>query len=289
MLAPLASMVAVYLLLALSFLIVLRMGELSFGQQAYFGIGAYGAAVLTVMAQWDLLPALIAAALTAGGAALLVGLVALRMSGFQFSVFTLVIGELVRTAFGRWSWQVRVDGHWVGPEGTMGFAGIDHFARHDVGVNAQAAITVGVATAVVVAVAWLAQGRRGRLLAAVACDRTLADARGIPSDRLRLQAHTLAGVVAGFGGALFAPIVTFIDPDHFGIMVGVHALAYTLVGGIGHVAGALAGTLLDVGLLEAMRALGRWRMVGFGLLIIVMLILMPRGIFATRRPTRVQL
>lgn len=286
---PMLSMVCVYMLLALSFFVVLRMGEISFGQQAFFGIGAYISAVLTTVFQWEITSALVVAGATAAGAAWMIGVVALRMSGFQFSLYTLVIAELVRGAMGRWTWRVPVDGMLAGPEGTMGFAGIDYFSRHGIGPMGQTTTVVAGSLSTLAALWWVFAGRHGRLLAAVAADRELADARGIPSDRLRRQAFALSGAVAGIGGALFAPVVTYIDPTNFGLMTGIHALAYTLIGGVGHVFGALAGTVLDVFFLEALRGIGRYRMVGFGSLIVIALIVLPRGVFAHRKPTRVVL
>lgn len=284
--ASLAAMVAVYSTLALSFLIVMRMGEISFGQQAYFGIGAYVGAALTTMFHWDFAAATVVAAACSIALAGCAGLVILRMTGYEFSLYSLVLAEFVREVLGRVVWQVEVDGAFVGPEGTMGFAAIDSFARSSLTALQQVLIVVAVAAAALAAVQRLGASRHGRLLAAAAADRELAEARGVPVQRLRAGAYMLAAGVSGLGGSLFAHYVTFIDPANFGLMTGVHALAYTLIGGIAQPVGALFGTALDVVLLESMRIVGSYRMVAFGLLIVAVVALLPRGIFAMRRHTR---
>lgn len=280
-----AAMVAIYTMLALSFLIVMRMGEISFGQQAYFGIGAYVSAILTTMFQWSFAASAVASIFATVAVASALGAVALRMSGFEFSLYSLISAEFVREVLGRLTWQVEVAGRMVGPEGTMGFAAIASFNQAGLTEVIQALLVVSIAIATVIGVQRISASRHGRMLATVASDRELAQARGISTDRLRMQAYLLASSVAGLGGCMFAHYVTFIDPANFGLMTGVHALAYTLIGGVGSALGALAGTTLDVVFLESFRVVGSYRMVAFGALIVVALALMPRGIFAKRKPT----
>ena len=126
---------------------------------------------------------------------------------------------------------------------------------------------------------WTGPGRR---LAAVAGDATLAASVAIDPVRTRLQAFAMAGAVAGLGGGLFAHQATYIEASNFSLMVGVHAVAYTLLGGLASVLGPVAGTAFDVVFLEGLRVVGAYRMVAFGSLIVVMLILRPGGLIGTR-------
>ena len=140
----------------------------------------------------------------------------------------------------------------------------------------------GTAVACLVAVwiyGWTGPGRR---LAAVASDATLAASVAIDPVRTRLQAFAMAGAVAGLGGGLFAHQATYIEASNFSLMVGVHAVAYTLVGGLASVLGPVAGTAFDVVFLEGLRVVGAYRMVAFVCLIVVMLILRPGGLIGTR-------
>jgi branched-chain amino acid transport system permease protein len=91
-----------------------------------------------------------------------------------------------------------------------------------------------------------------------------------------------ACALAALGGALFAHHNTYIEPRNFDIMLGVHSLAYALIGGLGTALGPLLGVLLDIGLLEASRALQEYRMIVFGGLVALLLIWRPRGLLDER-------
>lgn len=288
-LTPVIALVAIYSMLAASFFLVVRMGEISFGQQAWFGIGAYAASILTTVAGWHLAPAVAVAALSSAAVAAAVGAIALRLTGFQFSVFTLIVAEFVRQLAGEATWRVPAGDRLVGPEGAMGFAGIDWFARNGWGPLAQAGLLALIAAITFAGLHRMARGKYGRLLAAVSADRELAEARGLPARGTRHATYVAAAAIASVSGALFAHYVTFIDPDNFGIMAGVHALAYSLIGGTAHVLGPLLGTLIDVTLLESLRIAGSYRMVAFGTLLVLCLVLLPKGILSRRAATRTSL
>lgn len=277
------AMVAIYALLALSFMLVLRVGEVSFGQQAFFAFGAYSSSVATSMLGIAFPPAVVLAALIGAGGAWLVGLVALRLRGIGFSLFMLVFAECVREAASQWTWQMRLPRGMVGPEGAMGFSAIDAFARAGWPTGWQATIVCTITAGVFLVVNRALTGIWGVRVAAVSADWELAEARGVDAEVVRRSVFTVAGCVAAISGSLFAHYVTFIDPSNFGLMTGVHALAYTLIGGTGHVLGALAGTAFDVWLLEWTRIAGPLRMVVFGMIIVIALIVMPRGFFSRRR------
>lgn len=281
-----APLYAVSLLLSASCFLVLRCGELSFGQQAYFGCGAYTCGILTAMFDWTLVPALATSAAIGGVVAGLSGLAALRMSGFQFSLFTLVFGEFVREALARLQWRQAAASGEAGPEGPLGFSGIEHFRDHQYSVADQALLTLGIALAVMLAIHALDRSRWGRIVDAVAADRVMAESVGVPAARVRLATFVAAGGIAALGGALFALTATYIDAANFGLMMGVHALAYTLLGGLASVAGPVIGTAVDILLLEGLRIFGSYRMVAFGTLIVLALILRPQGLLGGRRPPR---
>lgn len=274
---------SISLILALSCYLVLKSGEISFGQQAFFGAGAYAGGILTTMFGWQLVPALILSAVAGAVSAATIGGSLCRVSGFRFTLMTLVLGEFAKEVFVKIEWRSVTDGRAVGPEGPLGFSGIDYFYNHGIQHGMQAAIASGFAILCVVGV-WL-YGRTdpGRRLIAVAGDPVLAASVAINPIRTRLLAFTIAGAVAGLGGGLFAHQATYIEASNFSLMVGVHAVAYTLLGGLASVLGPVAGTTLDIVFLEGLRVVGAYRMVAFGSLIVLMLILWPRGLIGTRR------
>lgn len=264
-------------LLALSCYLVLRAGQISFGQQAFFGIGAYAGGWASAMLDWPLFAALGVGTVVAAAMATLAGLSLCRSSGFRFTLMTLVLGEFVRELLGRLHLVRLVDGRTVGMEGVLGFGGIERYAQQGITVAGQAAIALLAAALALGAVLLLERGPIGRRIRAAACDPGLAAYVGIDPVRARLFAFVAAGAVAGLGGALFAHQATYIEPANFSLMSGVHAVAYALLGGVGSALGPIVGTVVDVGLLEALRVTGPYRMVSFGLLIVLMLVLFPRG------------
>jgi len=102
--------------------------------------------------------------------------------------------------------------------------------------------------------------------------------QGLHVLRWKVGAAAAAGGIAGLGGGLYAHLTTYIEPAQFSVMIGVHAVAYGLIGGLGTALGPLLGVIIDIGLLESLRALSAYRMIVFGGLVALILILRPRGI-----------
>ncbi len=275
----LATDMATMSLLALSAFVLLVAGRISFGQQAYFGLGAYASALASTAAHWPLAPSLAAGCVAGAGAAFLLGLPTLRLSGLQYAVSTLAFAEMLRIALQGWVWQWAADdGSLVGPNGLDGFRDIRWLLENDVSPAAFLALAVGALVAVLAAAAWLWRRRSGLALRMVGHDDTLAAAQGIAVMRVRLAAATVAGALAALGGGLYAHRTTYIEPAIFDPMLGVHAVGYALIGGLGTVAGPLLGVLFDLGLLEATRVFAGWRMVVFGGLVALFLRWRPRGL-----------
>ena len=102
--------------------------------------------------------------------------------------------------------------------------------------------------------------------------------QGISVARHKVLAAGIAGALAGIGGGLYAHLTTYVEPRIFDVMLGVHSLAYGLIGGLGTALGPLLGVLIDIGLLESIRALAGYRMIIFGGLVALLLIVRPRGL-----------
>jgi branched-chain amino acid transport system permease protein len=109
-------------------------------------------------------------------------------------------------------------------------------------------------------------------------DETLAGLQGISVARYKILAAGAAGALAGIGGGLYAHLTTYVEPRIFDVMLGVHSLAYGLIGGLGTALGPLLGVLIDIGLLESIRVLAGYRMIIFGGLVALLLIVRPRGL-----------
>lgn len=263
---------------ALSAYILLLSGQISFGQQAYFGIGAYAAGIATVMWQLPLSVALVLGCVTASVAAGLVGLATLRLSGIYFAMATLAFAEIMRIAAELFVYRREIGGIESGPDGIDGFRDIRYFFANDISPLQSCLVVYALLAAVLVALFIVERTRGGRMLRQVGEDPLLAEVHGVDVMRVRMVAALTAGAVAGLGGGLYAHLLTYVEPKSFDIMLGVHALAYGLIGGLGTAVGPLLGVLIDIGLLESTRLFRGYRMIVFGGLVAALLIVRPRGL-----------
>jgi branched-chain amino acid transport system permease protein len=268
--------------IAASAYLLLIAGELSFGQQAFFGVGAYSAGIATAMFGLPLPLGAAIAMLLGGLAAALVGLPALRLRGLYFAMATLAAAEMLRILFELFHWQVEVGGERIGPDGTQGFRGIRWVFERGVEPLGFLLLVWGTLAAVLAAIHFFERSRLGASIRALGEDPELAGALGIDVLRLKLGVVAVAGALAALGGALFAHHNTYIEPRNFDIMLGVHSLAYALIGGLGTVFGPLLGVALDLGLLEGTRVFHGYRMIVFGGLVALLLVWRPRGLLDER-------
>jgi len=155
------SNIGVISFVALSAYLLLLTGEISFGQQAFFAIGAYAAGIATALWGWPLGAALAWGALAGGTAAVLVGLPTLRLHGLYFAVATLAFAETVRLLFEQFRYQVTIDGELVGPNGTDGFRGIRYIFENDVGPLQFLALIYGLLALVLAGFMLLERSRLG--------------------------------------------------------------------------------------------------------------------------------
>lgn len=273
-----ASNIGMFAFLALSAYLLLLTGEISFGQQAFFAIGAYAAGIATALWGWPLGLGLGFGVAVAAAAAALVGGATLRLRGLYFAIATLAFAEMVRIVAELFHYRIEIDGEVVGPNGAEGFGDIRYVFEHDIGAEAYLALIWGLLAAVLVGFLWLERSRAGRILRMVGEDPLLAELQGVAVTRWKLAAATAAGALAGLGGGLYAHLVTYIEPRAFDVMLGVHSLAYGLIGGLGTAFGPLIGVLIDIGLLESVRVFAGYRMIVFGGLVAILLVLRPRGL-----------
>lgn len=275
----LAIQAVVLCLLALSAWLVLRVGRISLGQQAYFGLGGYAAAWLTTVAQWSLAPALLAGTALGALAALALSAPLLRLSGLRFAVATLAVGELVRLGLSAWRQRVPGrDGLPVGPDGIDGFRDIRWLFENQVGQTEYLVLASLLLTLSVLGLMLLAHTRLGLAWQAIGHDELLAASQGLPVQGLRLLALSAAGAIAALAGGLYAHQLTYLEPALFDPMLGVHAVGYAMLGGLATPLGPLLGAAFDLGLLEATRWFEGWRMVLFGTLVALFLRWRPRGL-----------
>jgi branched-chain amino acid transport system permease protein len=275
----LIQIIGVHTLLGLSAYCVLLTGQVSLAQASFFAIGAYVAGMLTVLAQWPLIPALLAAAIVAGAVACAVGFPALRVKGLMLVVATAAFGEAVRLFFFNFNYQLERGEVRIGPHGGEGFRQIRYFPEHgwstlDVMLFIWAAV-IGV----MLALWWMDRSRAGAVLRAVGEDELAAQSSGINITAVKVSAMTVGGVIAGLGGGLFAHYTTHIEHIQFGVVLATFAIAYPILGGLSNVFGTLIAVIFIQGfLIEGLRFMGDWRNLLFGGLIVLAMNVRPRGL-----------
>jgi len=274
--------IGLFSFLALSAYLLLIAGEMSFGQQAFFGVGAYTGAMFTAIYGMPLPLAALAAMASGAVVAVLVGLPTLRLRGLYFAMATLAAAEMARILFEMLHFQREINGELVGPDGTQGFRGIRWVFERGVEPLEYMALIYALLVAVLALFLWVERSRLGTTLRSVGADPELAASLGIDVTRLKLGVAAAAGALAALGGVLYAHHNTYIEPRNFDIMLGVHSLAYALIGGLGTAFGPLLGVLIDLGLLEGTRFFHAYRMIVFGGLVAVLLVFRPRGLLDER-------
>ncbi len=261
-------------------------GLTSFGQAAFVGLGAYTTAVVTTAAApaagWLHSPwvSLLAALALAAAVALVLGAVALRLSGHYLPLGTIAWGMALYFLFGNLE----------GLGGHTGIGGIPPVAvlgwRLESPRSAYALIWAVLLVAVVTTQNLL-DSRQGRAVRALRGGRVMAEAMGVDTSRVRMMVFLLAALQAATSGWLYAHFQRFVNPTPFGLHAGIEYLFMAVVGGIGHVGGALLGagvvTLVTQWLQDLLPRLlgqsGELELVVFGILMVVLLQRAPEGLW----------
>ena len=277
---------ALFAALALSYdLVVGHVGSLSLAHPAFFGIGAYAAALLATEARWPFPAGLAAAVLTAGVAALLIGVPAFRLAEHSFAIGTLgfaLVTHIVAT-------------NWV--EFTRGPLCVTGIPRPEISLGAGLRLQIvtlpqyyWLAVAALGLTAALYRGlttfRIGRAFTAVRDNEPLAAAAGINPLKYRMLAFVTGAAVAGGVGALYAHYLTVLCPEELTIGLTVNLLVILFLGGVGSLRGVLIGAVLFTALPEVLRVAPTWRLAIYGLLLLAIVIRAPEGLDAWLRGLR---
>src|SRR5213594_601382 len=251
--------------LALSYdLVVGHVGSLSLAHPAFFGVGAYAAAILATHARWPFLADLLAAVLAAAVVAALVGVPLFRLTEHAFAVGTLGLGLVASVVANNWVEVTR---------GPLCITGIPKPVLGLPGGPALAALA-----AVVLLYRRLTTFRLGRAFHAVRDNEPLAGAAGIDPLKYRLLAFTIAAALAGGVGALYVHYLSVMCPGEMTVALTVNLLVIVFLGGVGSLRGVLVGAVLFTALPEALRLAPTWRLVIYGALLLLVVVRSPEGI-----------
>ena len=267
-----------YALLAMGLNVVVGFaGLLNLGYAAFFAIGAYTYALLNLNGGWSFWMAL----RVAGGVSMLFGLLigapSIRVRGDYLAITTLGFGEIVRITFNN------LDRFTGGPNGLLGIARPQIFGYHfSVNPTPYFYLILALVALTAFLLFRLSDSKIGRALVAIREDELAASCMGVPVLRIKLMAFGLSSFIAGIAGACFASKQTIITPDSFDFVLSVLLLSMVFLGGMGNIWGAALGALALSVLPELLRSFAAYRMLLFGLLMILMMIFRPQGILGSQ-------
>lgn len=272
------SIIGIHILLGLSVYLVAITGQLSFGQQGFYAIGAYLAGMGTALWGLRLVPAVLMGTAVAGIVGFLVGFPALRVRGLYLGIATLGFGEIVRLVFLNVRYTKMIGNRLVGPNGAEGFRHVSYIYERGFSQAQYLAIIYFAVVVVAAFVGALERSKLGAKFRAVEEDEIAAAMAGINVTVVKVFAFTLSGFVAGLGGALFVHYSTYIDHDMVALPLAVDSVTYPMLGGLGSFVGPILGAAFLISLTEGLRFLQDFRLVIYGALIIVTMIFRPRGL-----------
>jgi branched-chain amino acid transport system permease protein len=247
-------------------------GQISLGHAAFYGVGAYCAA-LVAKSGAPMPAALLAGAILAGAVGLVVGLTSLRVREDFLAITTMGVAFLFPGIVRQ---QAALGGE-------LGIAGIPSHGLGAGGFMALAAVMAAlcVALSLLVKRSWM-----GLAFDAVADDQDTARVLGIDVAAYKLVAFAMGTTLAGLAGGLYAYFARLIVPDDFGFIASITVLSMVAVGGIGSVLGVVAATALLTLMPELFRFIGNYKLLVYGALLFSVMRFAPGGLAGLARQAR---
>ncbi len=249
-------------------------GQFSLGHAGFWGVGAYSSAIFTVFhplglpAPINMLVALVIGFLSSAMCGIVIGVPCLRLRGDYLAIATLGFGEILRI--------IIMNTELVG--GPRGFINIPHWAN--------IFWVYAIATLVVLFMLRLKKSAYGRAIIAIREDEIAAENMGVNLFYYKLFSFTVGAGLAGIAGALFAHTQQFLHPSNFTFTWSVVILVMVIFGGMGSISGSIIGAIFLTIIPEVLRFAGgtiaEWRMTIFPILLIVLMLARPEGVFGTR-------
>ncbi|MEK7774438.1 MAG: branched-chain amino acid ABC transporter permease [Candidatus Zixiibacteriota bacterium] len=249
-------------------------GQFSLGHAGFMAIGAYTSAYVSslIVTSTDgfAATALFPLILLSGGVmaslfGLLVGFPSFRVKGDYLAITTLGFGEIIRVVIQNLDFL----------GGARGFTSIPRISN-TFWVFSTVALVVFVISNIV-------RSTWGKGFLAISEDEISAEAMGINSARYKMTAFATGAFFAGIAGALYAHFVTYINPSQFGFIRSIEIVVMVIVGGMHNIAGVVIAAVVLTILPEALRPIAEYRMVIYSLMLVVIMLTRPQGIFGTTR------
>lgn len=247
-------------------------GQSCLGQAGFMSVGAYVSAMLTknLFSQYMtdtfttylfFIIALIIGGLAAGLIGFLIGLPSLRLRGDYLAIITLGFGEMIRVM-----WRV------IPAAGrAKGLNSIPKLSNFTL-------VFIFVILTMIILRNYT-NSRYGRGSIAVRENDLAGEAMGIDTTAVKIRAFVFSAIIAGIGGGIYAHLMTFINPDTFNSAKSTDYVLYLYAGGVGSFSSAFLGAIIFTIIPEALRFMGEWRLVFYPLVLIIIMIKRPKGLF----------
>ncbi|MCB2145942.1 MAG: high-affinity branched-chain amino acid ABC transporter permease LivM [Deltaproteobacteria bacterium] len=284
-----ATNVLIYVCLGLGLNVVVGLaGMLDLGYIAFYGVGAYTYALLNIhfgISFWICLPIAATLALTAG---CLIGYPTLRMRGDYLAIVTLGFGEIVRILLNNWMSLTN------GPNGILGINPPSiYIPSFENGFSLELLelkklqylyyVALGLAIFTIIAVRHLNYSRIGRAWESIREDETAAELMGVNTFKLKLLAYAMGALFAGLAGAFFCARMRFVSPESFTFLESAMVLSMVVLGGMASIPGIILGAAALIVLPEVFREFETYRMLVFGMSMVVMMLFRPAGLIPAKR------
>jgi len=271
----------IYVILAVSLdLLMGYAGQISVGHAAFFAIGAYVSGILTARYGVSPLPAMIAGILLSAGVAWAMGRPVLALKEYYLAMATLALNEIVVTLI------TGMQGLTGGASGLRDIPAFNLFGFSFENHVRYYYLVWSVVVFVVLTSLALVRSSFGRTLIAIQSDETAAGSVGIDCPAYKVRVYVLSAVFASLAGSLFAHYMSFIAPDDFGVLTSINILVMLFLGGTGTIFGPVLGAVFLKLLPEVTYQFQDYEMLLNGVILIVVLLFMPRGLYGVATAAR---
>ena len=244
-------------------------GVFTLGHAGYMAIGAYTAAILTVQYEVNFIVAIIAGGIVAMIFAYLIGIPTLKLVGDYYTIASLGLGEAIRLVIENWESVTR---------GARGYPGIENYSTMPVALTFLVIMATGMF--------FLVNSSFGRAFKACRDDYVAASLLGFNTARFRGFSLAISGFYCGVSGALLGGFMSFIQPVMFDLAKSTELVSIVVFGGLGSMSGCLIGTTILTLVTELFRPISQYRMLVYGLVLVLVMVLRPEGIMGTRELTK---
>jgi branched-chain amino acid transport system permease protein len=280
--------IGIYVLLGIGLNVVVgQAGLLDLGYVAFFAIGGYMMAVLGTKFGWNFWEILVVGVLASALSGIVLGAPTLRLRGDYLAIVTLGFGEIVRIT--------AQNTDYIG--GPRGIAGIPHpptLSTAEIGdvqplrygvldPKPYYYLLVALIVLVIIFAKRLENSRVGRAWSAIREDEDAAELMGVPTFKFKLAAFAIGASIGGAAGVVWAGKVISIIPANFPFILSATILAAVVLGGSGNIPGVVLGAFLIAWLPERFRELQDYRVLAFGAVLVLMMVLRPEGLLPSRR------